>query len=50
MSAEKKPKNKQTTKNTVLDDGINMDDESKISIGNSKCIFWQTSINDQIPN
>ena len=32
---------------TVLDDGINMEDKSKVPIGNRKCIFWQTSINDQ---
>ena len=34
---------------TVLDDGINMEDKSKIPIGNRKHIFWQTSINDQRP-
>ena len=31
----------------VLDDGINMEDKSKFSIGNRKHIFWQTSINFQ---
>ena len=35
---------------TILDDGINMEDKSKIPIGNRKCIFWHTSINDQRPN
>ena len=34
---------------TILDDGINMEDKSKIPIGNRKRIFWQTSINDQRP-
>ena len=34
---------------TVLDDGISMEDKSKIPIGNRKRIFWQTSINDQRP-
>ena len=34
---------------TVLDDGLNMEDESKIPIGNRKRIFWQTSINHQRP-
>ena len=32
---------------TVLDDEINMKDESKISKGNKKHIIWQTSINNQ---
>ena len=31
---------------SVLDDGINMEDELKIPIGNRKHIFWHTSIND----
>ena len=35
--------------NTGLDDGINMDDESKTSVGHRKHIFFQTSINDQTP-
>ena len=34
---------------TVLDDGINMEDETKIPIENRKHIFWQTFINDQRP-
>ena len=34
---------------TALDDGINMEDESKIPIENRKYIFWQTSISDQRP-
>ena len=34
---------------TVLKDGTNMEDKSKIQIGNKKRIFWQTSINDQRP-
>ena len=34
---------------TALHDGINMEDKPKIPIGNKKCIFWQTSINDQRP-
>ena len=32
---------------SVLDDGINMEDESKILIGNRKHIFWQTSMKDE---
>ena len=34
---------------TVLNNVINIKDESKILIGNRKYIFWQTSINDQRP-
>ena len=35
---------------TVLDDDrLDMEDESKIPIGNRMCIFWQISINDQRP-
>ena len=34
-------------KHAVLDDGINMEDKSKIPIGNKKRIFWQTFKNDQ---
>ena len=34
---------------TVLNNVINIKDESKILIGNRKHIFWQTSINDQRP-
>ena len=26
-----------------------LEDESKIPVGNRKCIFWQTSISDQRP-
>ena len=33
--------------NTLLDDRIDLEDESKTPIGNRKHIFWQTSINDQ---
>ena len=29
---------------TVLDDGLNLKDESKIPTENRKCIFWQSSI------
>ncbi|XP_041911227.1 uncharacterized protein LOC121677222 [Arvicola amphibius] len=40
-----------TVKNhTLLDDGIEMEDESKTLVGNRKRMFWQTSINDQRPN
>ena len=35
---------------TVLDDVINVEDKSKLLIGNRKCIFWQNSINDQREN
>ena len=34
---------------TVLDDGIDMENESKTLVGNRKHIFWQTFINDQRP-
>ena len=34
---------------TIIDDGKNMENKSKVLIGNGKCIFWQTSINDQGP-
>ena len=33
--------------NTGLNDGLNVEDESKTPVGQRKCIFWQTSINDQ---
>ena len=35
--------------NTGLNDGLNVEDESKTPVGHRKCIFWQTSINDQRP-
>ena len=39
-----------TVKNhTVLDDGLDLENESKIPVGNVKCIFWQISTNDQRP-
>ena len=34
---------------TDLDNGINMEDKSKIPVGDRTCIFLQTSINDQRP-
>ena len=34
---------------TGLDDGINVENESKTQVGHKKCIFWQTAINDQRP-
>ena len=34
---------------TLLDDEIDMEDELKIPTGIRKCIFLQTSINDQRP-
>ena len=40
--------NKQTN-NTDLNDGINVEDESKTPVGHTKYIFRQTSINDQRP-
>ena len=50
ISPGKLNKSKAFFKNhTVLDDNIHMEDKSKIPIGNRKCIFWQTSINDQRP-
>ena len=33
--------------NTGLNDGLHVEDESKNPVGQSKRIFWQTSINDQ---
>ena len=33
--------------NTILDNGINIDDKSKIPVGNRKLIFWWTTVNDQ---
>ena len=39
-----------TVKNhTVLDDGIDLEDELKTEVENRKEIFWQTSINGQRP-
>ena len=35
--------------NTGLNDGLNVEDESKTSVGERKHILWQTSINDQRP-
>ena len=39
-----------TVKNhSALGDGIDVEDESKTPVGHGKCMFWQTSINDQRP-
>ena len=35
--------------NTGLNDELHVENESKNSVGQSKRIFWQTSINDQRP-
>ena len=32
-----------------MNDGLNVEDESKTSVGYRKHIFWQTSINDERP-
>ena len=37
-------------KHPVLDDGIDLENESKTPVGNRKCIFWQTSIMIKDPN
>ena len=34
---------------TILDDGINREDKSKILRGNRKCRFWEIVINGQRP-
>ena len=34
---------------TALDDGIVVENKSNTSVEHRKCIFWQTSINDQRP-
>ena len=51
MSPEKlkNPEPSVKKNHNVLDDGINMKDESKIPIGNMKRIFWLISLNDQRP-
>ena len=36
-------------KNTVLDNGTEVEDESNTPVGHRKCKFWKTSINDQRP-
>ena len=35
--------------NTGLNDELHVENESKNSVGQSKRIFWQTSINNQRP-